>query len=126
MCSKPKMPAAPEAPPPPAPPVANRMGRIQRASGFDTFTGLSALTIGGQSQGETGSTANIGSVDLANIGEDIPDRKPLSTSESTYRRDDGGVEAMRQELRRDANGKLYWATVPESAAPQSARYKELK
>lgn len=121
MC-KPKMPAAPELPPPPAPPVANRMGRIQRASGFDTFTGLSALTIGGQSQGETGATANIGSVDLANIGEDIPDRRKLSKVAQSF----ADQNLIRQELRRDAGGKLYWATVPYSSAPQPPEYKELK
>ena len=133
MCSKPKMPAAPPPPAPPAPPVANRLGRIQQASGFDNFTGLSALTIGGQAQGETGSTANIGSVDLANIGEDIPDRPELKqpveawftqNSNGTYNRHT--AETLRQELRRDASGKLYWASVPQSAAAQPASYTELK
>jgi hypothetical protein len=121
MC-KAKMPAAPPPPAPPAPPVANRMGRIQRASGFDSFTGLSALTIGGQSQGETGATANIGSVDLANIGEDIPDRPKLGRLTGILVKD----RFLREELRRDASGKLYWTTVPYSSQPQPAGYKELK
>ena len=90
--------------------------------------GMRELTIGGTSQGETGATADIGSLDLANIGEDIPDRPALSPQDTNLVVYGSRTEDVpkRQELRRDSSGKLYWAEVPWYAPNQSAEFSELK
>lgn len=102
--------------------------------------GMRELTIGGTSQGELGATADIGSLDLANIGEDIPDRPDIKDNNQML----GAMSAQigagasasgkyfrpasdyRQELRRDSSGKLYWAKVLKESPALPADFSELK
>lgn len=104
--------------------------------------GIRELTIGGTSQGETGTTADIGSLDLANIGEDIPDRPDINPDSSMLAagapvQNQPGLGLMerysrrpasdyRQELRRDSSGKLYWAKVLKESPAMPADFSELK